>query len=186
MTTINLGWCLWHHPTGTRLQAVQHSYLIYSWLYLWLAIDVCGVHYVLYELLLYQDFIIVGGEEYWMPCVINLWRVTWLPVLHTWLSKELNTRIFSRLWKVEAFFMIFVIDSTRMLVFAQYHTLICLHSKPHPQYLNCAFSIFEFLAHDFPKTSYTEYVVHSTLSSLPYYIIFLNNYTSPTTPSIQN
>ena len=31
MTTIHLCWCLWHHPTGTRLQAVQHSYLIYSW-----------------------------------------------------------------------------------------------------------------------------------------------------------
>ena len=27
MNTIHLCWCLWHHPTGMRLQAVQHSYL---------------------------------------------------------------------------------------------------------------------------------------------------------------
>ena len=30
MSTIHLCWCLWHHPTRTHLQAVQHSYLIYS------------------------------------------------------------------------------------------------------------------------------------------------------------
>ena len=33
MTTTHLCWCLWHHPIGMHLQAVQHSYLIYSWYY---------------------------------------------------------------------------------------------------------------------------------------------------------
>ena len=56
MTTIHLCWYLWHHPTRTRLQAVQHSYLIYSWR------DMCSSFY---SYLVYQEFC----KNYYYMCI---------------------------------------------------------------------------------------------------------------------
>ena len=70
--------------------------------------------------------------------------------------------------------MLFIIDSTQTLalyhillfgIFAQYGALVSLHSKPRHSEL-CT-----LIAHDFPKTSYMEYIARLILSSLLYYIL---------------
>ena len=60
-------------------------------------------------------------------------------------------------------------------IFSRNRTHISLHLRPCPQ---CAiwiehshWSILEFLVCNFPQTSYTEHIVHSTLSSLLYYLL---------------
>ena len=74
--------------------------------------------------------------------------------------------------------MSFMLDSSQTLVlycasarvFGRNHACISLHSRPRPQYtisIKCShWSIFEFLVHDFPHTSYTEYIARSILFSL--------------------
>jgi hypothetical protein len=61
-------------------------------------------------------------------------------------------------------------------VFSRNHARVSLHSRPRPQLAiwieRSHWSIFEFLARDFPKTSYTGYIARSILSSLPYYLLY--------------
>lgn len=125
------------------------------------------------------------GEAYQMhhvPCATNLRTITWFPVLCISLSQRV-TRFFSWLWRVEMVFVIFTIDSTRTLVLycvllafmvlARYRALVSLYSKPRPQlniWIKCYhWSMFEFLVRDSPKTSCTEHIAHSILSSLIIY-----------------
>ena len=124
------------------------------------------------------------------------------PVLCTWLSQGAKHSVFlqtTHIWSIEAFFVIFMIDSTQTLflyrvllalIFCLIACSCCLYLKPHPHlniWITCShWSVFEFLARDFPKISCTEYTVHlgmgaewdkkpHMLSSFLYYILLMRS-----------
>ena len=100
-----------------------------------------------------------------MVCVISVRRVTWLPASHMWLSEGAEDSIFLRTVKNRSifrefyawFFMNTQFISRFASVFNRYRSHISKHSRPHPLLAvwieRSDWSIFEFLARDFPKTS---------------------------------
>ena len=144
---------------------------------------------------IHQEYnIIRKGRECqtcYIPRVICFWRVTRLVAVRkpkglykhlVFLRTVKNRGIFHEFYA--RFFMStrFILWSAR--VFGQNRARVRMHSRSRPQctiWIECShWSIFEFLARDFPKTSYTEYIVRSILSSPPYYLllqtcIFLRN-----------
>ena len=119
----------------------------------------------------------------YIPSVICFRQVTWLAATRTWLAQGAKHLIFLRSEKNRGvfhefyarFFMNarFILWSAR--AFSRNRARVSLHSRPRPQRTiwieRSHWSIFEFLVRDFPKTSYTEYIARSTLSSPPYYLL---------------
>jgi hypothetical protein len=112
-------------------------------------------------------------------------RVMWLPALHTWLTQGAKHLIFLKSAKNRGvfhdFYARFFVNAHSVLrsasVFSQNRARISLHSRPCPQLAiwieHSHWSIFEFRARDFPKTSHTGHIARSILSSLPYYLLLM-------------
>ena len=119
----------------------------------------------------------------YIPRVICFRQVTWLSAVHTWLAQGAKHLIFLRTEKnrgvFHEFYARFFINACFILwsarAFGRNRARVSLHSRPRPQRTiwieRSDWSIFEFLARDFPKTSCTEYIARSILSSPPYYLL---------------
>ena len=118
------------------------------------------------------------------PVLCFQW-VTWLAAVRTWLAQGAKYLIFLVTEKNRGVFCEFYarfFRNARFIwwsarAFSWNRTRVNLHPRPRPQRTiwieHSHWSIFEFMAHDFPKTSYMEYIAHSILSSPPYYLLLL-------------
>ena len=117
-SVLSAGWSTSLIRSRLELLQVSQEDLDYSHLYLTCWSILCA-------LIRLQELTMCEGEES-IECAIY--------------ANVTSCLFFSWLWKVEAFFMIFLIDSTPNAhsllhsfgVFARYGALIGLHSKPHP------------------------------------------------------
>ena len=110
-------------------------------------------------------------------------QVTWLAAVRTWLAQGAKHLIFLRTKKnrgvFHEFYARFFINACFILwsarAFGRNRARVSLHSRPRPQRTiwieRSDWSIFEFLVRDFPKTSCTEYIARSILSS--HYLLLL-------------
>jgi hypothetical protein len=120
--------------------------------------------------------------EHTIPGLICIWRVTWLLALCTWVTEGAKRSIFSGLWRTEAFFVSLMLDSSWTLVLCCdllassieiVPELVCTKGHAHSWLFESSAFIRQFLNSwcvTFWKTSYTEHIAHSILSSLPYYL----------------
>ena len=129
-----------------------------------------------------QEFIMRAGRRVLNVLYALCNKSSESSVLRTWLRQQAKHSVFLLTMKCRGgycdFYIGFYSNTLHSLgVFARYHALVSLHSKPRPQltiwitHSSSYWSMLEFLTHDFPKTSCTEHIVGSTLSSLPYYIL---------------
>ena len=127
-------------------------------------------------------YMYMKGREWrtrYIVCVISVWRVTWLPASCTWLSEGAKDSIFLRTVNNRGvfceyyawFFMNAQFISRSASVFSHYRARVSKCSRSHPLLAiwieRPDWSIFEFLTHDFLKTSCTGHIARSILSSLP-------------------
>ena len=120
--------------------------------------------------------------HYILPHVICFRWVTWLVAMRTWLAQGAEYLIFLRTEKnrgiFHEFYARFFMNAHFKLwsarAFSQNRACVSLHSRPCPQctiWIECShWSIFEFLARDFPKTTC---IARLILSSPPYYLHLL-------------
>ena len=121
----------------------------------------------------------------YIPRVICVRKVTWLPALRTWLTQGYEHSIFLKPAKNRGvfrdFYAWFFVSARSVLrsasIFSRNRARVSLHLRPHPQLAiwieRSHWSIFEFLARDLQISSIRGHIRRSTLSSLPLYLLLL-------------